>query len=83
MDTADKLDLETKWKLVYNHEQIQWQEERRNATQAKRATMQGQLPSTSLSKDSPEWYLKKFVDQTITSKQCVSLVVSLRTLPVE
>lgn len=72
------VDVEAKWKMVYNHEYMRWQEERRNPRFA-----QGPVMNTALGKDTPEWYLKKFVDQTVTSKQVSSLVVSLRTLPVE
>jgi cytokinesis protein len=74
-------DLDQKWMIVHNHEQLRWQEERAKIAQVKRQTAQGQNPTGVYSKDSPEWYLKKFMDMTVNSKHVASLAVSLRTLP--
>ncbi|KAF9519877.1 hypothetical protein BS47DRAFT_1370603 [Hydnum rufescens UP504] len=64
-------DLDQKWMI----------EERAKIAQVKRQTAQGQNPTGVYSKDSPEWYLKKFMDMTVNSKHVASLAVSLRTLP--
>lgn len=75
-------DLDQKWLIVYNHEQLRWQEERAKMEQTRRRAAQGQSSTSVYSKDSPEWYLKKFMDMTVTPKHVAGLAVSLRTLPV-
>ncbi len=75
-------DIEQKWMIVHNHEQLRWQEEKQKLAQVKRQTAQGHNPAGVYAKDTPEWYLKKFMDMTITSKQVTGLSVSLRTLPI-
>lgn len=74
--------LDAKWTLVYQHELSRWEDERRKMSEAKRQTALGVVPGNSYSKDSPEWYLKKFMDMTINAKHVASLAVSLRTLPI-
>jgi cytokinesis protein len=66
------LSIEHKWLMVYNDELERWREEKRRMTEGK-----GQA------KDSPEWFLKKFMDQTIQPRQVAGLAVSLRTMPVQ
>ncbi len=66
------LTIEQKWHLVYNAEHIRWDKERQE--QLGRHKESGAAASGS-----PEWYLKKFVDKTITAKQVQSLGVSLRS----
>ena len=75
------LSVDQKWQIVYNHEHIRWREEKTRDEQTKKDT-DGSIPTNSYSKDSPEWYVRKFLDQTITAKQAASLLVSLRTMPV-
>lgn len=71
------LSLEQKWHIVYNDEQIKWKERKAREDQAGRQQDAGQsinpLPET------PEWYIKKFLDKTITPKQASGLSVSLRS----
>lgn len=70
------LSIEQKWNIVYNDEQLRWKEERQREEQAKRQTETGQ--PASIIEGSPEWYIKKFLDKTITARQASSLQVSLR-----
>ncbi|KAL5511448.1 hypothetical protein ACEPAH_4664 [Sanghuangporus vaninii] len=78
LGSLPSLSVDQKWQIVYNDEQLRWKEERVREEATKRQTEIG--PSqTAFIKDSPEWYLKKFLDQTITPKQAASLLVSLRT----
>jgi len=58
--------VDQKWQMVGNAEHLRWSEERRHEQQTK---VQG----------SPEWYIQRFVERTITQKQVSSLGVSLRT----
>jgi cytokinesis protein len=74
--------LDAKWTLVYQHELARWEDERRKMSEVKRQTAQGVVLGSPYSKDSPEWYLKKFMDMMITAKHLASLAVSLRTFPI-
>lgn len=71
------LSIEQKWHMVYNDWQIRWKEEKTRAEQTKRQTEYGQ--SNAVVRESPEWYIRKFLDKTITAKQAGSLLVSLRS----
>jgi len=62
---------------VYNDEHIRWREERQREEQSRRQNETGQ-PAVIIA-ESPEWYVKKFLDKTITAKQAGSLLVSLRS----
>jgi len=71
------LSVEQKWNMVYSDEQIRWKEERQREEQAKKQGESGQ--PASIVEGTPEWYIKKFLDRTITPKQISSLEVSLRS----
>jgi cytokinesis protein len=68
------LSMDQKWHMVYSDEQIRWKE---RDDQVKRQTQSGQ--SAAIVEGAPEWYIKKFLDKTITAKQAGSLLVSLRS----
>lgn len=74
------LSVEQKWQMVYNDEQLRWREEKKREEVTKKQLDTGQTPA-SYAQDSPEWYLKKFLDQSITPKQAAGLLVTLRTGP--
>ena len=76
------LTLDQKWLIVYNDEQLRWREERQRAAQQAKRPSAGQIAPMTFSKDSPEWYLKKFMDMSVTPKHVASLAVSLRTMPI-
>lgn len=82
----DKLSHDQKWLIVVSDEHTRWLEDKKRAESdaaRTRSIMHGQTPApATYSKDSPEWYLKKFMDKTITHKHVTSLCVSLRTMPV-
>lgn len=69
-----------KWTLVHQDKLTEWQGEQKRREQSR----QQQLPVVSRADEegSPEWYVKKIVDDTITPKQLQSLAVSLRTQPI-
>ena len=76
-DNMPNMNIEQKWQMVYNAEHLRWSEERRREQQTKKQTETGQ--SASFGDGSPEWYIQKFMDRTITPKQASSLEVSLRS----
>lgn len=71
------LSLDQKWNLVHSDEQLKWREIRQQEEAARKQADSGAPPA--LIEQSPEWYLRKFMDNTITSKQAGSLMVSLRS----
>lgn len=74
-----------KWTLVHQDRLTELQGEQKRRQNA-RQTYGHDPPSGLLHRadeeGSPEWYVKKVMDDTITSKQLASLSVSLRTQPI-
>jgi cytokinesis protein len=74
-----------KWTLVHQDRLAEKQGEQRRKTNARNTfgydVTQGNLPKAE-EEGSPEWYVKKVLDNTITAKQLQSLTVSLRTQPI-
>ncbi|KAI6038969.1 hypothetical protein EDC04DRAFT_3112644 [Pisolithus marmoratus] len=76
LSNVDHLSIEQKWKMVYAAEQIRWQQERNREEQARK---QGEAGGAGPTGDgSPQWYIRKFMDGTITPKEASSVWVSLR-----
>lgn len=69
-----ELSVEHKWRMVYSAEHMKWKEERAREEQLKK-----QNGSAAIAENSPEWYIKKFLDRTISPKQVSSLQVTLRS----
>lgn len=75
--------LEKKWTMVYQEELARKQAEERRKHQARTtiASQDGQLGMLHRADEegTPEWYVKKIMDDSLTVKQLQSLGVSLRT----
>ncbi|CAG8260258.1 unnamed protein product [Penicillium salamii] len=74
-----------KWTLVHQDRltELQGEQKRRqNARQTHGHDGMSGLLERADEEGSPEWYVKKVMDDTITSKQLASLSVSLRTQPI-
>lgn len=71
------LSIDQKWHMVYNDEHIRWKEEKAREEQTRKQNETGQ--PASIVESTPEWYIKKFLDKTVTAKQAGSLLVSLRS----
>lgn len=70
-----------KWTLVHQDKLTEWQGEQKRRQQAR----QTGIVDGHILRDvegSPEWYVKKIVDDSINAKQLQSLSVSLRTQPI-
>jgi cytokinesis protein len=77
LPTVHTLTIEQKWQLVYGAEQLRWQEEKIREEQARK---QGDSSAAgSLGEGTPDWYIRKFLDNTITAKQASSVWVSLKS----
>ncbi|OCT54671.1 cytokinesis protein [Cladophialophora carrionii] len=70
-----------KWTLVHQDKLTEWQGEQKRRQQARQTgTVDG--PIAKDVEGTPEWFVKRILDNTITSKQLQSLSVSLRTQPI-
>ena len=76
-DNMPNMTIDQKWQMVYNAEHLRWAEERRREQQTKKQAEAGQ--SVPFTEGSPEWYIQRFMERTITPKQASSLEVSLRS----
>ncbi len=75
-----------KWTLVHQDKLTEWQGEQKRRQNARQTigSSGGALDILARADEegSPEWYVKKVMDDTITAKQLQSLSVSLRTQPI-
>ncbi|WEW61912.1 hypothetical protein PRK78_007412 [Emydomyces testavorans] len=75
-----------KWTLVHQDRLTQWQGEQKRRQYARQTYGSLDGPRGLLDRadeeGSPEWYVKKVMDDTITAKELGSLSVSLRTQPI-
>jgi cytokinesis protein len=76
-----------KWTLVHQDRLTEWQGEQKRKQHNRQTygTPDGGLGLIGRSDEegSPEWYVRKVMDDTITAKQLGSLSVSLRTQPIK
>lgn len=80
---SSNITIEQKWQIVHQDEQAKFRAQRKKQHDLRKQAVSGQPNINAIAKDTPEWYLKKFMDSTINPKQAQSLAVSLRTLPIE
>ncbi|KAF1980785.1 FH2-domain-containing protein [Aulographum hederae CBS 113979] len=82
----DAYPISKKWTLVHQDQLAEWQGEQKRRTQARQTIGPGaegrELLDRSLEEGTPEWYVRKVMDNSITAKQLGSLSVSLRTQPI-
>lgn len=73
-----------KWTLVHQDRltELQGEQKRKQSARSTYLDQQSALMGRAEEDGSPEWYVKKVMDDSITSKQLASLSVSLRTQPI-
>ncbi|KAK8212542.1 cytokinesis protein [Phyllosticta capitalensis] len=73
-----------KWTLVHQDRLAEWQgdQRRRNQRHTQQYTDGQSILGRADEEGSPEWYVRKVLDNSITAKQLQSLSVSLRTQPI-
>lgn len=73
-----------KWTLVHQDRLTEWQGEQKRRTTARAGQYGGamELLANSDEEGTPEWFVKKVMDNSISAKQLQSLSVSLRTQPI-
>lgn len=85
-ETAFSLPIEKKWQMVESEARTRWEaarDTRRKEEEASRGSKGKKGNSMTLAKSSPEWYLKKCLDGTLTKQHLATLMVTLRTFPLE
>jgi cytokinesis protein len=70
------LTIDQKWSMVESDERLRFNEEKAREEQAKKVPEQSR--PGMIEERSPEWYIVKFMDRTITPKDASGLLVSLR-----
>jgi cytokinesis protein len=76
LENLPPLTIDQKWNMVESDERIRWREEKTREEQAKKVPEQSR--TGMIEERSPEWYLRKFLDRSITPKDASGLLVSLR-----
>ncbi|KAI9835479.1 MAG: hypothetical protein M1838_005289 [Thelocarpon superellum] len=75
-----------KWTLVYQDKLTEWQGEQKRRTNARLTVVGPDGNAVAVQRadeeGTPEWFVKKVMDDSITAKQLQSLSVSLRTQPI-
>lgn len=85
--TAASLPIATKWQMVESDARARWETEkamRKKEDELLRTGKVGKRGTAGVHvKNSPEWFLKKVLDGTLTVQLLATLNVSLRTFPLE
>ena len=74
-----------KWTLVHQDKLTEWQGEQKRKQHVRQTLAAGDgldMLGRANEEGSPEWYVKRVMDDTINAKQLQSLSVSLRTQPI-
>lgn len=75
-----------KWTLVHNDRLTEWQGEQKRRQTARQTVLSNDgsigIVARSDEEGSPEWYVRRVMNDSITPKQLGSLSVSLRTQPI-
>ncbi|TVY50929.1 Cytokinesis protein sepA [Lachnellula cervina] len=74
-----------KWTLVHQDRLTEWQGEQKRRTTTKTPGQYGSamdMLANAEEEGTPEWFVKKVMDNSISAKQLQSLAVSLRTQPI-
>lgn len=77
--------ISKKWTLVHQDRLAEWQGEQKRRAQARTTMMNGDgiaLMGRAEEEGTPEWFVRRVMDATITTKELQSLAVSLRTQPI-
>lgn len=74
-----------KWTLVHQDRLTEWQGEQKRRANARQTGQYGSAMEMLLNAEeegTPEWFVRKVMDNSISAKQLQSLAVSLRTQPI-
>ena len=74
-----------KWTLVHQDRLTEWQGEQKRRTNVRNTGQYGremEMLANAEEEGTPEWFVRKVMDNSISAKQLQSLAVSLRTQPI-
>lgn len=74
--------INKKWTLVYQDRLAEWQGEQKRKHQSRYGPSDSSILDRAHEEGSPEWYVRKVLDNSIKAEQLQSLSVSLRTQPI-
>lgn len=79
------LSISTKWQMVEADARSRWDSARRQKQKEDEALKmgRGRKSAAAISRDSPEWFIRKVLDNQLNHQHLVTLGVSLRTFPLE
>jgi cytokinesis protein len=81
------LSISTKWQMVEAEARQQWEKRKKQQKQLLadgfRAGRGKKPVEATISRDSPEWFIRKVLDNQLTHQDLVTLGVSLRTFPLK
>lgn len=79
------LSTNTKWQMVEADARSRWESARERKRKEDEAVKMGRSKKSAaaLTRDSPEWFIRKVLDNSLNQSHLVTLGVSLRTLPLE
>lgn len=80
--TTSSLTVDQKWQMVKADAQGRWEASRMAERRREDEVKSGKKRSGAL-KNSPEWFLKKILDGSVTTQHIQTLTVSIRTSPLE
>ncbi|KAF2672330.1 FH2-domain-containing protein [Microthyrium microscopicum] len=76
---------EKKWLMIHQDKLFEWQNKKKRITQVESGQVplsDNQIYRRAHEEGSPEWYVRKVMDNSITVKELQNLIVSLRTQPI-
>jgi len=80
--SASSLTVDQKWQMVKADAQGRWDAARLAERRKEEDVRSGKKRSGAL-KNSPEWFLKKLLDGSVTAQHIQMLTVAIRTSPLE
>jgi cytokinesis protein len=83
--TTATLNVNTKWQMVEADARFRWEAEKRRKVKEEEAVRmgRGRKSAAALSRDSPQYIIRKVLDNQLTKQHLTTLDVSLRTQPLE
>lgn len=85
--TAASLPIDTKWQMVEGDARARYEAARAKRRKEEELVRTGKIAKRgtagAVMKNSPEWFLKKCLDGTLTVEHVKTLIISLRTQPLE
>ena len=86
VNATSSLPIETKWQMLESDARARWEAKKESKRKEDEMVRTGKMKRGTAGvvlKNSPEWFLKKVLDGTLTTHHLSTLSVSIRTQPLE